>query len=124
MQGRDHPVELIGYNGKTVATVRVVSYDRAGRMRRALAGLGLWWGVALVSVFIPVAHFLLVPGFFLYGLYTFLQRLKTDQLAVGGRGTCPDCGQEQELDVAGPWSLPRSTSCRYCQRSIRVTAVE
>ena len=90
-------------------------------MRRALAGLGLWWGAALVSVFIPVAHFFLVPGFFLYGLYTFLQRLKTNQLAVAGRGTCPDCGREQELDVAGRWILPRSTSCRFCQRSIRIT---
>lgn len=117
-------VVLTGYSGRTAATVLVVSYDRARRVRRALRGLGTWWGAALVSVLIPVAHFVLVPAFFFFGVYTFARRLTTDQVALSGRGTCPDCGREQALDVAGRWSLPRTTSCRYCQRGLRVTAHE
>ena len=120
--GEERQVEVTGYRGRTVATVRVVSYDRAQRIRRALKGLGMWWGVALLSVLIPVAHFVLVPSFFLYGLYIFARRLTADEVAVAGRGTCPDCRQEQALDVLGRWSLPRTTSCRYCQRRLWLTA--
>src|SRR5256885_6159155 len=32
-------------------------------MKRALKGLGTFWAAAIGSVFIPVAHFLLVPSF-------------------------------------------------------------
>lgn len=116
-------MELTGYSGRTAATVRVITYDRARRVRRALAGLGTWWGAAVLSVLIPLAHFVLVPSFFLYGAFTFARRLTADQVAVAGRGTCPDCGREQALDVAGRWSVPSNTSCRYCQRSLRVTAL-
>lgn len=122
--GEERRVVLIGYSGRTAATVQVVSFNRTRRVQRALAGLGTWWGAGLVSVLIPVAHFVLVPSFFLYGAYTFARRLTTDELAVAGRGTCPDCGREQALDVVGRWIVPRTTSCRYCQRSLRVTANE
>jgi hypothetical protein len=120
--GEERRVEVTGYSGRTVATVMVVSYERAQRVRRSLRGLGTWWGAALVSVLIPIAHFVLVPSFFLYGLYTFARRLTTDHVALAGRGTCPDCGREQALDVTGQWSAPRTTSCRYCQRSLLLTA--
>lgn len=122
MIGEERRVEITGYSGSTHATVWVVSYDRSQRLRRALKGLGTWWGIALLSVLIPIAHFVLVPSFFLYGVYTCSQRLTADQVAVAGRGTCPDCGRDQALDLTGRWSVPRTTSCRYCQRSLRVTS--
>jgi len=120
--GEERQVEVTGYGGRTVATVMVVSYERAQRVRRSLRGLGTWWGAALVSVLIPIAHFVLVPSFFFYGVYTFARRLTAHQVALAGRGTCPDCGREQALDVTGRWSVPRTTSCRYCQRSLLLTA--
>src|SRR5438874_13795365 len=73
--GEERRVEVTGYSGRTVATVMVVSYERAQRVQRALRGLATWWGAALVSVLIPIAHFVLVPSFFLYGVYTFARRL-------------------------------------------------
>jgi hypothetical protein len=89
-------------------------------MKRALKGLGTFWAAALGSVFIPVAHFLLVPSFGLYGIYTFFQRVRADQIAVKVEGTCPDCGRAQKFDTGGRWSVPRTVACRYCQRSLRI----
>jgi hypothetical protein len=120
--GEERQAEVTGYSGRSAATVLVVSYDRAQRMRRALKGLATWWGVALVSVLIPVAHFVLVPSFFLYGIYAFARRLGAEEVALSCRGTCPDCGREQAFEVTGRWSLPPTTSCRYCQRSLSLTA--
>lgn len=116
---RDYP--LSGYGGRSSrARVRVITYSRAGRVRRATAALAGWWAVALGAVFIPVAHFVLVPGFLAYGLYCFVTRVRAEQVAVDGKGTCPDCGCEQTLDVAGRWRVPRFISCRQCQRSLRI----
>src|SRR5436309_10396043 len=62
---RLQPFILTGYQGApTRGTVTIQAFNREQRWRRALAGLGKWWGIALLSVFIPVAHFLLVPSFF------------------------------------------------------------
>jgi hypothetical protein len=114
---------LAGYSDqRTEATIRIRSYDRAGRVKRAISGLLAWWGAAVVSVFIPVAHFFLVPGFLLFGLVTFVRRLKTPDLVVAAHGTCPDCGAAQDLDILGAWDASRDVICRECHRPLRLSA--
>lgn len=114
--------QLTGYSQTaTTATVKIRSFDKPERMRRALKGVATFWAAALGSVFIPVAHFLLVPSFALYGIYTFVERLNADKIVVTAEGTCPDCGKQQTLDVGGRWRVPRNVACRYCQRSLRVS---
>ena len=97
------------------------AFDREQRVRRAFAGLGKWWGVAVLCVFIPVAHFVLVPTFLAYGLWQFFQRLGTAELATDARGTCPDCGTEQTLDLAPRWRAPQPVTCRQCHRGLRLS---
>jgi hypothetical protein len=112
---------LSGYHGQpTLGTVTIHVFNRKQRWRRALAGLGKWGGMALLAVFIPVAHFLLVPSFLLYGTWQFFQRLQTVELAPGARGTCPDCGREQPLELGPRWGVPQSITCRYCHRGLRL----
>ena len=85
---RHVPFILTGYHGApTHGTAAIQVFSREQRWRRALTGLGKWWGVALLSVFIPIAHFLLVPSFLIYGMFA------CDLQAMGvGPGTtcCPD----------------------------------
>ncbi len=50
-----------------------------------MAGLGKWWGVGLLTVLIPVAHFILVPLFLAYGVWQFFERLGTVELATDAR---------------------------------------
>jgi hypothetical protein len=98
----------------------VISFGQRQRWRRALTGLGKWWAVALGAVFIPVAHFLLVPSFFLYGVLQFFQRLGTAELTRDARGTCPDCGTEQQLELSPRWRAPQQVSCRHCHRGLKL----
>ena len=75
---RVQPFILSGYSGQpTRGTVTIHEFRREQRARRAFAVLGKWWGVALLCVFIPVAHFVLVPSFLAYGLWEFFQRIGT-----------------------------------------------
>jgi len=114
-------VLLRGYHGApTSGTVTIREFNRDERVRRALAGLGKWWGVAIVSVFIPVAHFVLVPSFLAYGGWQFFQRLGTVELATDAHGTCPDCGAEQALDLAARWRAPQPVTCRQCHRGLQL----
>ncbi|HET7296117.1 MAG TPA: hypothetical protein VFI66_03195 [Gemmatimonadales bacterium] len=113
---------LNGYHGEpTPGQVTIHVFDRAARLKRALAALGKWWGIAVLSVFIPVAHFILVPSFLGYGGWQFFQRLGTAELATDARGTCPDCGAEQTLDLAPRWRAPQPVTCRQCHRGLRLT---
>jgi len=114
--------QLTGYSPTpSTATVTIRSFEKPERIRRALKGLATFWGAAIGSVFIPVAHFLLVPSFALYGAYTFFERLSAAQVVVAAAGTCPDCGKPQKLETGGRWRVPRNVACRYCQRSLRIS---
>jgi hypothetical protein len=113
---------LSGYTTtQTTATVTLQSFDKKERVRRALQGLGTFWAAAIGSVFIPVAHFLLVPGFALYGAYTFFERLGAREVVMAAEGICPDCGKSQKLEVGGRWHVPRRVACRYCQRALQIS---
>src|SRR2546429_5523276 len=112
---------LKGYHGvPTSGTVTIREFNRDERVRRALAGLGKWWGIAVLSVLIPVAHFVLVPSFLAYGAWQFFQRLGTVDLVIDARGTCPDCGTEQALDLAARWRAPQPVTCRQGPRGLPV----
>lgn len=114
-----------GYGGEpTEGVAEVVSFDRRARWARALGGLGVSWGVGAGAVFIPVAHFLLVPGAFLFGLYLFASRMQTPEITRRVHGTCPDCGVEQDFEAGGAWKLPRSLRCGSCSRSLRAREVD
>ena len=117
-----HTYQLKGYSSTpTAATVTVRSFDKPERVRRALKGLATFWGAAIGSIFIPVAHFLLVPSFALYGAYTFFDRLNSPQIVTAAEGTCPDCGHAQKLDASGRWQVPTEVACRHCQRALRIS---
>ena len=99
---RVQPFILSGYHGQPArGTVTIREFNREQRMRRALAALGQWWGVALACVFIPVAHFVLVPSFLLYGVWQFFQRLGTAELAPR-------------------WRAPQPVTCKQCHRGLRL----
>ena len=106
----------------TRGTVTVISYDREARIRRAFQALATWWACAVGSIFIPVAHFGLVPGFFIFGIVQFFQRLGTHELGFDAAGTCPDCGAEQALELPPRWKVPQQITCRKCQRGLTLTA--
>jgi hypothetical protein len=112
------PFTLSGYHGApTPATLLVATFDRSERLRRAFKGLAGFWGAMVVSVFIPIAHFVLVPSFLCIGVWQFLRRLRTGELVRGAHGSCPDCGTEQDFEL-GSSGVPQSVTCGRCHRGL------
>lgn len=106
----------------TAATVRLDPLVPGRRVGRAVASFAVLFVIALVSVLIPVAHFLLVPGFLIAAFVSLIVRLGVTTLVLGARGTCPDCGVEQDFDLPKAWRLPQDVTCRGCQRRLTLTA--
>ncbi|MEE8117823.1 MAG: hypothetical protein V3T28_12005 [Gemmatimonadales bacterium] len=122
-QREERHCTLSGYSGRTTEVmVELISFDRTQRMRRAWLGLAAWWAAAAATVFIPVAHFFLVPGFFAFGIYSFLQRARTAVVAVAVSGICPDCEAEQKFEAPARWSESVTLACANCGRSLKLTA--
>src|SRR6476661_6597993 len=46
------------------------------RTRRALKVLGIFWGLAIACVFVPILHFILVPLFTLVGIWLALRAFR------------------------------------------------
>ncbi|NOY71866.1 MAG: hypothetical protein GXP14_05735 [Gammaproteobacteria bacterium] len=97
---------------------RFSSTDRVGR---ALKILGICWLIAGVTVFIPLAHFVLVPGFFIAGPVMAIMRYKVDKAAEKVAVQCPECGQNVEIQMEAQDWPPLYTYCPECNTSVQLT---
>jgi hypothetical protein len=112
-----------GYHGApTRAELLVARFDRARRLRRALTALGGFWGAMVVSVFIPIAHFVVVPSFFAIGIWQCVRRLRVEEQVRGAHGVCPDCSLEQDFELGSLAAFPQGVQCRGCHRGLTLAA--
>lgn len=99
-------------------------FDSAERGRRALLWLVGFWAAAGVSVLIPLAHFVLVPGFFLAGPVMAWRVWRVDTVADHAEGRCPMCTAEVTLPLEADDSLPKWTYCPKCKASLQLRAMD
>ena len=82
----------------------------------------MWLLAAAVTLFIPVAHFILVPTCLIGAFVTLFTRASRRFRIVSARGTCPACAIEQPLELPGSLKLPLDVSCRNCHRRLTLHA--
>ncbi|WP_455200773.1 hypothetical protein [Kaarinaea lacus] len=104
----------------TEGNLHITLYDQGDRVTRALKFLGLSWLAAGISLFIPIAHFALVPGFALLGIYLAYSAARTTQATDHADGTCPVCSLSIDIKLDAKDTLPKWTYCPSCNKSIQV----
>ena len=100
------------------ATARVLRQSPQRRMRRALMALGICWGASVPCLFIPLAHFFLVPSLVATGIVLAVLRAREDVRLLGVHGRCPRCGVEGEFPAAGRLRGERSLDCPRCHNHL------
>lgn len=90
------------------------------RLLRALKMLGILWVLALVTLFIPIAHFVLVPTFLIAGPVVAFKRYAMKSALEKAGGKCPACGQEVTIPLEPGDRLPKRTYCPACNKPIRL----
>lgn len=92
-------------------------YAPPEKMKRAMQRLGMFWGMALLSVLIPVAHFILVPLFFLIGPFLSYKAYKEEGALEACDIICPECKKASTFDKnSGEWPLHQP--CPQCMNRI------
>jgi hypothetical protein len=105
------------------AEVLVRHLSTVERLRRSGTAAGLGLAVAVLTLPIPIVHFMFPPAALITGLVVGARRLGTREVFQLARATCPFCGREQRLNLAGSrFSLPRDHTCFGCGKPLRLEA--
>jgi hypothetical protein len=120
-------VELVTPQGnsekKTLGEVITQHWEQKERTERALKSLGLFWGIAIFCIIIPIAHFILVPSFLLAGPIVAYFTYSQSDIIQGGSGPCPNC--QKPFKVARmkiKW--PLNDVCSECHAAVKIYSIE
>lgn len=95
-----------------------IAFTPTDRTKRAAIMWTGCWIAAGIAVFIPLAHFFLVPAFLIAGPILFFQRSKQKDAKEKVTGTCPRCHQEIEIKLEATDQLPKWVYCPKCDGSL------
>ncbi|QLY27014.1 hypothetical protein [Bdellovibrio sp. KM01] len=108
---------------RTSGELEIKVFNQADKTRTALKKLALWWGLSLISVLLPVVHFVLVPLFFFLGFFFAWKGFKSEGQVLDGRTTCPHCGNPVNVGK-GELNWPVTEICQSCARVVRMEKKE
>ena len=107
----------------SVGAIRVRPLGTSERIWNGLAKFGTFLGIALVCVFFPIVHLVLVPLSLMMGLHFASKTIRVRDLIVSGSISCPKCGEPCILNAKlAQW--PMTVDCSRCRRHIGIRLVE
>jgi len=98
----------------TPAQIHITEFSVAEQKSRAIQSLLKFWLIAAVCILIPIAHFLLVPGFLIGGVIVASRRWKTEQEGIDASGDCPACHNQITIPLEKNADLPQWHDCPEC----------
>jgi len=102
------------------AKMFVQTYNDKEQKIRAIKTLLLFWLIAAVCVLIPIAHFLLVPGFFIVGIIKAIKLWSKAEDGLSAKGDCPACQNSITFNLEGSTELPQWKDCPECGESLEL----
>jgi len=84
------------------------------RRKRAVMIWAILWALALVSVLIPLVHFVLVPALLVAGPVAAYFRYRVEAVVETAVGECPLCHQSITLPLDFSTELPHWDNCPQC----------
>jgi len=116
--------DLIGIlsdeKGAELGTLHSLVYSSGERTGRALKMLAIAWLLAGITLFIPIAHFFLVPIFVIAGPVMAWSRYRAEVVPEKVTGICPECGEEITIDLDPSDKLPKWSYCPKCNKSLHL----
>lgn len=106
------------------AVMQTTVYESSDRITRAAVRLGACWAAAGVTLFIPLAHFVLVPAFLIAGPVMAVSAYRTSQARDHATGSCPSCSEDVEIKLEADDELPKWTYCPRCNAPLQLTLAD
>ncbi len=118
---RVEPITIKGNESSaSVGELYTRSFTPGERMARAGKVLAVAWLLALVTAFIPIVHFFLVPLFGIGGPIMAFMRYRVDTVAEKAHGICPECEQTVDIELDPADKLPKWTYCPACNKPVQL----
>jgi|RhiMetdeSRZDD1v2_1073273.scaffolds.fasta_scaffold209492_1 hypothetical protein len=114
-------IEIFGA-APTPVVVQVVRQPLGSRLMRAGFALALALPLAVAAVFIPLAHFVLVPGVLVAGGVIAANRLREEWRLARVLGVCPRCRQTLDVAPGGRFKSGRTFECPHCLNTLTLVA--
>ena len=71
--------------------VEIKKIDKKSRLKNALKILSIYWLLSMLSIFLPLVHFLLVPGLFFLGIFLSYKKYEKNILLLSTSFACLSC---------------------------------
>jgi hypothetical protein len=98
-------------------SIELIHWTPPQRTVRALKMLGMFWGFAVLAVFLPIVHFVLVPTFLILGPIMAYGTYKQDAGIVAKNLICPECGETLKVS-AQKMKWPLLLTCDNCKTRV------
>lgn len=89
------------------------------RRKRALQGLAICWGLAVLTAPLPPIHWVTVPFFFFFGFYWAAKKYRETVYLKPLSFPCPECAGAVTMPEQ-PWRERMEAICPHCRFRLRV----
>jgi hypothetical protein len=96
-----------------------LNFDSKDRSKNAIKTLGMWLAFDFASVFIPIAHFVLVPSLFITAFVLAMDKTREKSRNAGGTGECPACHQNFVIEKS-KWDERYTDTCDHCHDDVEI----
>jgi len=111
-------------NGESsTAEMHVIIFSQQEQKIRALKSMMIFWAIAALCILIPIAHFILVPGFLIGGIIVASRRWKVKEEGIEATGSCPACHNNICIKLDKSAELPQWKDCPECTDPLELQAV-
>jgi hypothetical protein len=106
-----------------VGTAQVRRFTPSEITKNILRALAIFWGLAAFTALIPGLHFILTPGFFIFGIYQARRAQKTKLQIQFGDVPCPKCKEPVKLKKAD-FVEGHIVICQHCVTTSKILLSE
>lgn len=104
---------------QTEGFARLQPFQHSERVLRAFKIASAFGAVGLLTIFIPILHFVLPPLFFLAGMIFAVATYHTKAEILSGEFTCPSCRAINQITRQNE-SFPTSPRCSSCHLTLEL----
>jgi len=108
----------------STAEMHVIIFSQQEQKIRALKSMMIFWAIATLCILIPIAHFILVPGFLIGGIIVASRRWKVKEEGIKATGSCPACHNNICIKLDKSAELPQWKDCPECTDPLELQAAQ
>lgn len=113
-------IRLTSFSGnKSESKIYEVNESAQEKSKRIVKTCMLLLAIFVVSLFIPIVHFIVPPMCLVIGISFIVKSARYKQIKILGTGTCPECKNDfpiTELTI----KFPIKTFCPHCRNQIYI----